>query len=141
MITAIGSTLGANRTDHGGRDMDKEIKSVDAYIETFPIEIQTLLQKIRSIIMDAAPEAEERISYGMPAYKTAGKPLVYFAAFNKHIGLYATPTGHAQFANELAGYKQGKGSVQFPLDRAIPFELINRIVEFRVMENEKHTPS
>ena len=121
--------------------MEKEIKSVDAYIETFPSEIQTTLQKIRSIILEAAPEAEERISYGMPAYKTAGKPLVYFAAFKKHIGLYATPSGHAKFANELAGYKQGKGSVQFPLDRAIPFDLIKRMVEFRVMENEKHNPS
>ena len=121
--------------------MEKGIKSVDAYIETFPSDIQTTLQRIRSIILEAAPEAEERISYGMPAYKTAGKPLVYFAAFKKHIGLYATPTGHAQFANELAGYKQGKGSVQFPLDQAFPFDLIKRMVEFRVMENSKHNPS
>ena len=71
----------------------------------------------------------------MPAYKTNGKPLVYYAGFKSHIGFYATPTGHAEFENELSKYEQGKGSVQFPLDKPIPFELIGRIVEFRVKEN------
>jgi uncharacterized protein YdhG (YjbR/CyaY superfamily) len=71
----------------------------------------------------------------MPAYKTHGKPLVYFAGFKKHIGFYATPTGHAEFKSELSQYKQGKGSVQFPIDQPVPYELIDRIVEFRVQEN------
>jgi uncharacterized protein YdhG (YjbR/CyaY superfamily) len=71
----------------------------------------------------------------MPAYKTHGKPLVYFAAFKDHIGFYATPSGHSKFAKELSNYRQGKGSVRFPIDKPVPFELIGRIVEFRVQEN------
>ena len=111
--------------------MDK----VDEYIRTFPEEVQKLLTKIRAIIKEKAPEAVEGISYGMPAYKIYGKPLVYFAGFKNHIGFYATPSGHSEFAPELSKYKQGKGSVQFPLDQPIPFDLIERIVEFRVKEN------
>lgn len=72
----------------------------------------------------------------MPAYKTNGKPLVYFAGYKKHIGFYATPTGHANFAKELSKYKSGKGSVQFPINQPMPLELIGRIVEFRVKENQ-----
>ncbi len=115
--------------------MKTEIKSVDQYIKTFPSDIQTLLEKLRTIIMETAPEADEGIAYGMPAYKTNGKPLVYFAAHKNHIGFYATPSGHSEFADELATYKQGKGSVQFPLDQPIPFDLIKRMVKFREMEN------
>lgn len=111
-------------------------KSVDEYITTFPSEVQLLLEKVRHIITEKAPKAIESISYGMPAYKTNGKPLVYFAGYKNHIGFYATPTGHAEFANELSKFKQGKGSVQFPLDEPIPYELIERIVVFRVKENE-----
>ena len=87
--------------------------SVDEYIETFPKEIQMLLGEVRTTIIEKAPDAVESIAYGMPAYKTNGKPLVYFAGFKRHIGFYATPTGHAEFTNELSKYKQGKGSVQF----------------------------
>lgn len=116
--------------------MKKEIKSVEQYIKTFPEDVQILLDKLRRLILEIAPEATEGIAYGMPAYKTQGRPLVYFAAYKKHIGFYATPTGHAAFAEELSVYKQGKGSVQFPLDQAMPFDLIERIVEFRVKENE-----
>ena len=115
--------------------MNTDYKSVDEYIKTFPENIQLLLEKVRTTITENAPEAAESIAYGMPSYKTNGKPLVYFAAFNKHIGFYATPRGHIEFSNELSKYKQGKGSVQFPLDRPIPFDLIGRIVEFRVKEN------
>ena len=115
--------------------MDIAFKTVEEYIETFPVEVQVLLEQVRSAIQTTAPEAVESISYGMPAYKTNGKPLVYFAGFKKHIGFYATPTGHAAFADELAKYKQGKGSVQFPLDKPIPLELIKRIVAFRVKQN------
>ena len=75
------------------------------------------------------------MSYGMPAYKLKGKPLVYFAGFKNHIGFYATPSGHTEFARELSKYKQGKGSVQFPIDQPMPLELISLIVQFRVFEN------
>jgi len=76
------------------------------------------------------------MAYGMPGYKTHKNPLVYFAAFKNHIGFYATPSGHTEFKDELSKYKQGKGSVQFPLDQPIPYKLIERIVQFRVTENE-----
>ena len=115
--------------------ISKTPNSFDEYILDFPVEVQDLLIKIRSTIRQAAPEAEESISYGMPAYKTYGKPLVYFAGFKNHIGFYATPTGHEEFAKELSKYKQGKGSVQFPIDQPMPLDLIFQIVEFRVFEN------
>lgn len=115
--------------------MNVEFKSVDQYIQSFPMEIQNLLNAIRKTIVDNASNAVESISYGMPAYKLNGKPLVYFAAYKNHIGFYATPSGHTQFTKELSQYKQGKGSVQFPID-AVPFDLIKRIVTFRVKENE-----
>lgn len=115
--------------------MNTNIKSVDEYITTFPKSIQLTLNTIRKVIFENAPNAVESISYGMPAYKTHGKPLVYFAAFKKHIGFYATPTGHAEFSKELSKYKQGKGSVQFPLDQ-VPYELIAKMVDFRVKEND-----
>ncbi|HCT29404.1 MAG TPA: hypothetical protein DIW31_01405 [Bacteroidales bacterium] len=116
--------------------MKTDYQSVDEYISTFPENIQVLLHKVRTVIIDKAPEAVESISYGMPAYKTNAKPLVYFAAFKKHIGFYATPNGHSKFANELSKYKQGKGSVQFPFDKPIPFDLIGQIIEFKVKENK-----
>lgn len=114
--------------------------TVDNYIESFPVTVQVLLEQVRAAIKENAPDAAESIAYQMPAYKTNGKPLVYFAAFQNHIGFYATPTGHSEFAKELSKYKQGKGSVQFPFDKPIPFELIGRIVKFRVKENlsKKH---
>lgn len=108
---------------------------VDNYIKTFPEKIQIVLNQIRSTIKENAPEAEESIAYKMPAYKTNGKPLVYFAGYKNHIGFYATPTGHSQFEKELSKYKQGKGSVQFPLDKPMPLTLIAEIVKFRVEEN------
>ena len=119
--------------------MKIDFKSVDEYIKTFPKDIQSLLDRVRATIREKAPEAIESIAYGMPAYKTNGKPLVYFAGFKNHIGFYATPTGHSEFADELSKYKQGKGSVQFPLDKPIPYDLIERIVEFRVIENLSKT--
>jgi uncharacterized protein YdhG (YjbR/CyaY superfamily) len=111
--------------------------NIDEYIIGFPGDIQLILNQVRSTIKQAAPEAQESISYGMPAYKTHGKPLVYFAAFQNHIGFYATPTGHSEFAKELSKYKQGKGSVQFPIDQPMPLNLISQIVEFRVIENQE----
>jgi len=82
-----------------------------------------------------SPDAEESISYGMPAYKIFGKPLVYFAGHKNHVGFYALPTGHAEFAGELSEYKHAKGSVQFPLNKPLPLDLITRITIFRVKEN------
>ena len=87
------------------------MNEIDQYISQFPEQVQEILLRIRKIIKQHAPEAEEFISYGMPAYKTNKKPLVYFAAYKSHIGFYATPTGHSAFQQELSLYKQGKGSV------------------------------
>ncbi len=109
--------------------------TVEEYIRSFPSETQKLLYQLRDTIRQNAPEAIESINYRMPAYKTNGRPLVYFAGYEKHIGFYATPTGHSQFAKELSVYKQGKGSVQFPIDKPLPIDLIARIVKFRVKEN------
>ena len=111
------------------------MNEVDKYIAAFPPDIQEILMKIRAIIKDTAGEAVESMTYGMPAYKTNGRPLVYFGCFKNHIGFYATPTGHEQFSSELSKYKHGKGSVQFLLNEPVPFDLIMRIVEFRVQEN------
>jgi uncharacterized protein YdhG (YjbR/CyaY superfamily) len=113
--------------------------TVDNYIKSFPENIQELLKQIRAIIKENAPEAEESFAYQMPAYKTNGKPLVYFAGFKNHIGFYATPTGHAEFAKELSKYKQGRGSVQFPLDKPLPLKLIGQVVRFRVKESLKRS--
>lgn len=112
------------------------MNKVDLYIAGFPPGVQELLQQLRSVIRETAPEAEEGISYGIPAYRTNGRPLVYFAGYKNHIGFYALPTGHSMFAQELSEYKQGKGSVQFPVDEPLPADLIRRIVVFRIKENE-----
>ena len=106
-------------------------KTVDEYIAQFDSEMQRRLQTLRLLIRTQAPQASESISYGMPAYKLGGKPLVYFAGYPSHIGFYATPNGHEAFAKELAEYKQGKGSVQFPNDRPLPVDLIKRIAAYR----------
>ncbi len=113
----------------------KSFTTVDDYIATFPNEVQTYLKQIRKIIFGKKVNIIESISYGMPTYKLNGKPLVYFAAFKNHIGLYATPSGHVEFAKELSKYKSGKGSVQFPKNQPLPLDLIERIVEFRIKEN------
>ena len=114
----------------------KAPKTIDEYIAGFPRDVQQILEKIRKTIHEAAPAAEEAISYQMPSFKLKGN-LVYFAAFKRHIGFYPIPSGIEQFKAELSVYKQGKGSVQFPLDKPIPYDLINRIVKFRVGENLK----
>lgn len=116
-------------------EMKEPYQTIDAYIGSFPEETGRILRKVYSTIKNKAPDAVEGISYGMPAFRMNGRPLVYFAGFKKHIGFYATPTGHAEFERELSVYKRGKGSVQFPIDKPIPFDLIERIVEFRVKEN------
>jgi uncharacterized protein YdhG (YjbR/CyaY superfamily) len=110
--------------------------SINEYIAGFMPEVQVLLQQVRGTIQDAAPEATEAIKYGMPTFVYKGN-LVYFAAFKSHIGLYALPSGNQAFAQELAGYKTGKGSIQFPLDQPMPLDLIERMVQFRVVENDQ----
>ena len=109
-------------------------QNVEEYIAGFPKDVQKILEKIRSTIRKAAPDAEETIKYRMPTFILKGN-LVHFAAFKEHIGFYPIPTGIEAFANELSGYEGGKGSVRFPLDKPIPFRLISKIVKFRVKEN------
>ncbi len=109
-------------------------QTIDAYIAAFPEDVQAVLQHIRRTIHETAPEATEAIAYGMPTFRLHGN-LVHFAAFKNHIGFYPVPSGMAAFQEELSAYKQGKGSVQFPLNEPIPYDLIQRIVRFRVEEN------
>ncbi len=109
---------------------------IDAYIACFPPEIQVLLEQIRSAIRKAAPTAGETIKYAMPTFVLNGN-LVHFAAFKKHIGFYPVPSGIEAFRKELSVYKGGKGSVQFPLDKPMPLDLVTKIVEFRMNENQR----
>jgi uncharacterized protein YdhG (YjbR/CyaY superfamily) len=109
-------------------------KTVDAYIQHFDSPRSEILSKVRGIILKNAPEAEEKISYGMPAYKLNGA-LVYFAIYEKHLGLYPTGTSLAEFAEELKNYKTSKGAIQFQLKEEIPYLLIEKIVQFRVKQN------
>ena len=109
-------------------------KNMDEYIAGFPNDVQEFLEKIRMTIRKAAPDAEETINYQIPTFTLKGN-LVHFAAYKKHIGFYPTPTGIEKFKNELSVYEGAKGSVKFPLDRPIPFDLISKIVKFRVKEN------
>jgi uncharacterized protein YdhG (YjbR/CyaY superfamily) len=110
--------------------------SIDDYIESFPEPVRKKLTALRRTIRQGAPQAQERISYQMPAFHQNGN-LVYFAAHAKHIGFYPTSSGIAEFEDELARYKHSKGAVQFPLEEPLPLGLIKRIVEFRVSENVK----
>lgn len=112
----------------------KKPANIDEYIGAFPNDVQEILEKIRIAIQKAAPDAKEKISYSMPAFEQNGI-VVYFAAFKNHIGLYALPSGHETFQEELSQYKSGKGSVQFPFNKPMPYDLITKIVKFRVKEN------
>ena len=112
----------------------KKIDTIDEFIATYPNDVQDILQKIRSIAKEVAPDAQEVIVYGIPTFKLGGKNLVHFSAFESHIGFYPTPTGIEAFKAQLSEYKSAKGSVQFPLDKAIPYKLIASIIAFRVQE-------
>lgn len=111
-----------------------EIKDVESYLASFPAATQKLLKQLRSTIRKAAPQAEEHIGYQMPAYKLHG-PLVYFAGYEKHIGFYPGASGIENFKKEISIYKNAKGSVQFPLDRPLPLDLVKQIVQFRIEKN------
>jgi uncharacterized protein YdhG (YjbR/CyaY superfamily) len=113
----------------------KMLNEIDTYISSFPLVTQKRLSEIRSLIKQAAPAAEEIISYQMPAYKLHGM-LVYFAGYKNHIGFYPTASGIKQFQLEIVAYKHSKGAVQFPINEPIPADLVARIVAFRIKENE-----
>ena len=110
------------------------IATIDEYIAGFPEETQAVLQEMRVMIRDSAPDATETISYGMATFDLNGH-LVHFAGYARHVGFYPTPSAIAEFDEELAPYKHAKGSVQFPLGKRLPGDLIRRMVEFRVLEN------
>jgi len=111
-------------------------QSIDDYISKFTPDIQEILQMIRKVIKGSAPDAEEKISWGMPTFTLHGN-LIHFAAHKNHIGLYPSPSGIDSFKVELSEYIGGKGSIRFPIDKPIPYELIGKIVKFRVTENIK----
>ncbi len=112
----------------------KRFETIDEYIETFPKDVQSILEKMRQTIRRVAPEAEEAISYQIPGFKLNGN-LVWFAAFKNHIGFYPMKTGIQAFKKELSAYKGAKGSVQFPMEKPIPYDLVKKIVRFRRKEN------
>ncbi|MEO5599765.1 MAG: DUF1801 domain-containing protein [Cyclobacteriaceae bacterium] len=108
-------------------------ENIEEYIATFPKEVQSILQEVRTAIGKAAPEADETINYQMPTFKLHGN-LVHFAGYKNHVGFYPAPSGIEAFKKQLSVYKGAKGSVQFPLDQPMPLELISKIVKFRVKE-------
>ena len=112
----------------------KRAKDIDGYISQFPPDVQAILQKVRATISSAAPEAKETISYLMPAFKQHGI-LVYFAAWEKHIGMYPPISGNKTLEKAIARYAGPKGNLQFPLDEPIPYDLIERIVKLRVKQD------
>jgi uncharacterized protein YdhG (YjbR/CyaY superfamily) len=116
----------------------EKFDTIDEYIAQFPEEIRNILQEIRELIKKEAPEATERIAYGLATFYLNGN-LVHFGAQTNHIGLYPTASGISNFEAELKNYKYAKGSVQFPLDKPIPYPLIKKIVKFRVTENSQKT--
>ena len=116
------------------KTLPTDAKEVEEYISGFPVATRRLLKQLRATIRKAAPQADEVISYRMPAFKLHGI-LVWYAGYAKHIGLYPKGSGIAAFKKELSGYKHAEGSVQFPLDQPLPVKLITRIVKFRVAEN------
>ena len=109
-------------------------EDIDEYIEGFPNNVQKILQKIRKTIQKAAPDATEAISYAIPTFKLNGN-LIHFAAYKNHIGLYPAPRGVDEFKNDMARYEGGKGTARFPLDEPIPYDLITRIVKYRVKKH------
>ena len=111
-------------------------KSIDEYILQFPLEVQEILEKLREVIRESAPNSEEKISYQMPTFYLYGN-LVHFAAYKKHIGFYPTSSGIEAFKDRLSEYKTSKGTVQFPIEKPLPYKLISEIVKFRVDMNIK----
>lgn len=119
------------------KEQTKTPTTIDEFVEPFPAEVQEMMQKIRQLVHQLAPTVTESISYGIPTFKLKEKNLVHFSAYQKHIGFYPGESGIANFVDELSPYKSAKGSVQFPLSQPIPYDLIQRIVEFRIEEMQK----
>src|SRR5713226_930916 len=115
----------------------KNFKTIDEYVEPFPENVQGVLKKLRETIRKAAPEAVESISYDMPTFKLDGKKLVYFSAWKSHIGFYSIPEGNVAFRKQLSPYSGPKGSLRFPLEKPIPYDLVNKIVTLRLKEIQK----
>jgi uncharacterized protein YdhG (YjbR/CyaY superfamily) len=120
------------------KETRQKFKNIDDYISSFPAETQKLLEQVRKEIRKAAPDAKETISYGIPTFTLNGN-LVQYAAFKNHIGFYPAPSGISAFREDLSAYENAKGSVKFPNDKPVPFDLIRKIVLFRVGENIKKT--
>jgi uncharacterized protein YdhG (YjbR/CyaY superfamily) len=119
--------------------MSAKPQTIDEYIGGFPIATQKILEEVRTIIKKAAPEATEMISYAILAFKLNGKGLIHYAGYKNHIGLYPTPKGDETFREEIAPYKSGKSTIQFPLDKRMPSALITKIIKFRIAENSEKT--
>jgi uncharacterized protein YdhG (YjbR/CyaY superfamily) len=113
-----------------------QFKTMDEYIAKFPKNVRDVLEELRQVIKDSAPDTEEKISYGIPTFDLNKRHLVHFAAYKNHIGFYPTSSGINAFKKDLSPFKTSKGTVQFPLDKPIPFDLVKKIVKFRVKENE-----
>ena len=113
--------------------------SIDEYIASFPEDVQKIMRQLRKTIKAAAPQAEEKISYQMPTFTLNGAYLVYFAGWKTHIAFYGAPRGNAEFKEDLSAYETGQGTLKFPLHKPMPFDLITKIVKFRVTENLKRT--
>ncbi|WP_342434151.1 DUF1801 domain-containing protein [Neobacillus sp. FSL H8-0543] len=111
-------------------------KTIDEYILQFPPEVKEILNRLRKVIKESAPNATEKISYQMPTFALHGN-LVHFAAFKNHIGFYPTPSGIAAFKHKLSNFKSSKGAVQFPIEKPLPYDLISEIVKYRVEEDVK----
>jgi uncharacterized protein YdhG (YjbR/CyaY superfamily) len=112
---------------------EKKIKTIDEYIALFPEDVQDVLEKLCQVIRESVPAAEETINYQIPTFKLKGN-LVHFAAFKNHIGFYPTPSAIVAFKKELSPYEKAKGSIKFPIDKPIPFDLVRQIVKYRVQE-------
>lgn len=119
--------------------MKNKISSIDEYIGTFPEGVQTILKQVRKTIKAAAPEAGEKISYGIPTFTLNGKYLIYFAGWKHHISIYPIPVGDDQLTQEIAPYVAGKGTLKFPIDRPMPLKLITKIVKLKVAESLSQT--
>ncbi len=115
----------------------KNFASIDEYISAYPAEVQVILQKLRQTIKAAAPDAVEAMKYGIPTFRLNNKNLVHFGGFKTHIGFFPAPSGIKQFENELKQYQTGKGTIQFPLNQPIPYDVVTKVVKFRVEENKK----
>jgi len=112
----------------------KKFETIDEYIGSFPEHVQRVLEKLRATVREATPEALESISYDMPTFKLSGERLAYFSAWKNHIGFYSIPEGNEAFRKELSPYAGEKGSLRFPLDKPIPYDLVKKIVMFRMRE-------